>query len=588
MYMSSKIKILPKELIDQIAAGEVVERPASVVKELVENSLDAGAKNITIEIENGGINLVKIIDDGCGMSAEDARLAIAQHATSKISSVDDLYNIQTLGFRGEALASIASVSEFELITKQIEDVSATCVKVVDNKVEVTPIGAPSGTSIAIKNLFYNIPVRKKYLKTSSTEFNNIIDLFLNYVLGNPEINFKLLHNGKKVYQFSTTDTKNRFFEVLGADISDNLLPIDYNGVEMRITGFIGKPQIARNNRRLQYLFINNRPVGDYVINKRIKDAYETLIPNNLFPVFFLFLQVDPTKVDVNVHPRKLEVRFSDPQKIYQTIYRAVADTLDSSELVKNIKAPEPNFSYSQPSNYSSSFKQQVAWIPSFSTNNYSPRSNGPLPVSQSFEYSNINQERAYKILGQVQNSYIIVEDVTGVKIYDQHACSERLQYEKIKKQWQSGLLSSQKLLLPETLDLPANEALAVRENLTFFQSFGFDLNEYSNNTFAINSVPQLLSQKDYKNALHEIIEDFINKTIVGEITNEVNESTDRVLKMMSCRSAIKFGDSLTMDGMYSLIDDIKKAENPYTCVHGRPCVIEYSFVELEKLFKRRT
>lgn len=331
----SKIKLLSQDLINQIAAGEVVERPASVVKELVENSIDAAAQSITIQIENGGLQKIKVMDDGIGMDRDDAILSVKQHATSKINSQNDLFSIGTMGFRGEALASISSISKFRLITKKHGEVKGTEIQVDEPGVTVRDVGTPEGTSIEISELFYNIPARRKYLKTAVTEFNHITDLFLNFCLAYPQINWKLFHNNKPVYQFPKTNIEQRIFDVLGSDISRNLIKINYDMNGVNVVGFIGKPQVARNNRKLQYLFINNRPVNEYIIAKQVKDSFATLIPHNLYPVFILNIQVDLEKVDVNVHPRKMEVRFSEPQLIYSTIYRAISRTLDDSQLQKN-------------------------------------------------------------------------------------------------------------------------------------------------------------------------------------------------------------------------------------------------------------
>jgi len=594
--MQNKIQKLPQELINQIAAGEVVERPASIVKELVENSIDAGAKNITIELENGGINLVKITDDGSGMSQDDAKLSITQHATSKIVTVDDLFNIGTMGFRGEALASISSVCSFSLVTKREDDLSGFEIKVIDNVETFSSVGCPSGTSITVKNLFSNVPARKKYLKTAVTEYNHIVDLFINYALVHSQISWKLNHNGRTVYQYSqATDHRSRIHEVLGKEIAENLLEVNYDQGDYSLKGFVGKPQIARNNRKLQYLFVNDRPVNEYVVAKRVKDAFTTLIPNNMFPVYILFLTANNKEVDVNVHPRKLEVRFADPQKVYQLIYRAVGDVLDSNELVKSVSFSD-NKAFPEtrePSSYSNQGQpsKMLSTPMKFSggQNNsfaYQPRKtsidpNNPSEAPELFA-------RNYNILGQVQNSYIIVENENGLKIYDQHATSERIQYEKIKEQWITNKLIKQQLLLPENIELSPSEANSIRNNLSFFEKLGYELSEFSGNTFIINAVPQLVASKKYQEGLRAIIGELGEQEIsVNLEENEVPEVVNRVLNSMSCRSAVMFGDQLSMEQMYALIDDLVKGENRYTCVHGRPCVIAYDFADLERLFKRR-
>ncbi|HCC23695.1 TPA: DNA mismatch repair endonuclease MutL [Candidatus Falkowbacteria bacterium] len=607
MNSDSKIKILPPELVNQIAAGEVVERPASVVKELVENCLDAGGRNISIELTNGGVDLIRITDDGSGMSPEDARLSIAQHATSKIKTIDDLFSVVTMGFRGEALASISSVSQFKLTTKQKGRMAATQLSVFDNQIETVEVGAPEGTTIEVKNLFYNIPARKKYLKTAVTEYNHIVDLFLYYVLLHKQINWTLSHNGKVVYQFTAIDDhQGRIFEVLGREVAENLLDVDYNGVEFKIKGFIGRPQIARNNRKLQYLFVNNRPVDEYVIAKQIKDAFATLIPHTLYPVYILSLDIEPSAVDVNVHPRKMEVRFSEPQKIYKMIYRVVAETLDKNELTKQIhdfeSTSEVIFKQRERFQGANQMPVQTNWrggetglTGQFNSQisqkfDFVPQGNHNQVVLGAVESedSSITNHRGFKVIGQVNRSYIVVETNSGLKIYDQHASSERVQFEKLKQDWQAGHVSQQTLLLPEQIVFPPQEIHVVEGNSEFLQIMGFTLEPFGGNTYILSAVPQLLIDKNVKEALKELVGLLLESpNSVGNNQEDMPDSVRRVINMMSCRSAVKFGDELSVPGMYALIEALEANPSQYTCVHGRPCVIEYKYEELEKLFKRR-
>lgn len=599
-----KINILSQDLINQIAAGEVVERPASVVKELVENAIDAGANDITIEIENGGLSLIKVIDNGCGMDRQDAEKSILQHATSKLVSIDDLHKISSMGFRGEALASIASVSQFRLVTKDEQSLAGTEVLVDNNITKINDIGCATGTSVEIRDLFINIPARRKYLKTSVTEFNHVVDLFLNYSLIYPDYNLKLMHNGKPVYNFPATYWEQRLADVLGEELISELLPLDMKLNEIHIKGFIGKPQVSRNNRKLQYLYINKRPVNEFIVAKRIKDAYTTLIPKDLYPVYILDLNVNTEKVDVNVHPRKLEVRFSDPQSIYSSVYSAVTRLLDEHDLVKSvgvgelkrfipvgdvidskrqISIPVKNISYQN-------LKQQIPIKnnDSFSFKKSQDNVSDYVGMKQNFEKKsfvpNIQDNKDYKILAQVQNSYIIVETEKGIKIYDQHASSERVQYEKIKNQWRIGKLASQQMLIPQNLELTPIEGRIIVDNKNLFERLGFDISEFGGNSFIVSAIPQWFVNKDIKQIILDLVGNMDENILVGD---QISEPIDKMLKMMSCRSAIKFGDALSYEGMEALIDDLEKLDNQYTCVHGRPCVIEFSFFDLEKMFKRR-
>ncbi|MFA6536887.1 MAG: DNA mismatch repair endonuclease MutL [Patescibacteria group bacterium] len=607
------IKILSQDLINKIAAGEVVERPASVVKELVENSIDSGAFHITVEIENGGLNFIKVIDDGCGMNEEDARLSLAEHATSKIGNIEDLYNVQTFGFRGEALSSISAVSKFQLITKRAEELTASKICFENNEFSLQKVDAKDGTTVEVRDLFYNIPVRKKYLKTAVTELSHIIELFFSYALIYPQIAWKLIHNGRTVYQFPVADWPIRLADVFGNEVGEQLIKIEQKLNGISVCGFIGKPQIGRNNKKLQYVFVNNRPVNEFIVAKQVKSAYSTLLAKDVFPVFVLNLNIDSADVDVNVHPRKLEVRFSEPSLIYKTVYTVVAKNLDEHDLQTSIKSVDLK-SFTAVGKVLDEKKEFFKNRFDFDSGSNKKNESAPLDFTKikndftSFPKNlsiddwqkeslilvdnNDNNESElseeifipeYKILGQVQNSYIIVENENGLRIYDQHASSERVQYEKIKKHWQNGTVSGQRLLLPENLQLSLPEFVIVSKNLSMFASLGFEMEIFGVNSLAISAIPQFFCKTDYR----QIIKD-----IAGAITadfvfeNELSEPVEKILKMMACKSAIKFGDQLSESGMEALINDLEKLGNKYTCVHGRPCLLEFTFEELLKLFKR--
>jgi len=608
------IKILPQELINKIAAGEVVERPASVVKELLENSIDAGSFHITVELENGGLNLIKIVDDGSGMSQEDAELSLLEHATSKINDLVDLYNVTTFGFRGEALSSISAVAKFQMITKQRSELTATKIVFENNQMSVQKVNGQDGTAIEIRDLFYNVPVRKKYLKTAVTELNHIMDLFFSYALIYPQIAWKMIHNGKTVYQFPVADWLIRLTDVFGVEIGEHLLPIEQTLNGIKISGYVGKPQIGRNNKKLQYVYINNRPVNEFIIAKQVKEAYSTLLAKDIFPVFVLNLQIDNHEVDVNVHPRKLEVRFSEPALIYKTVYTAVAKVLDENDLQTSLKVSHlKNFTavgqvLDEKKNFLKKrfdFESLPEMKTATSNFDFSKQKKDFFEMPKNLtiddwqnsllEEKKENEENLrelseeifipeYKILGQAQNSYIIVENENGLRIYDQHASSERVQYEKIKKNWQSGGLTSQRLLLPENVQTSLVEASLLQKNLNLLIKLGFEVEPFGKNSFAINAVPQLFAKADYRQIIFDIIGTLDDSFIFSD---DFSEPVEKIMKMMACKSAIKFGDALTESGMIALINDLEKLSNKYTCVHGRPCFLEFSFVELLKLFKRK-
>ncbi len=597
------IKKLPKELIDQIAAGEVVERPASVVKELVENSVDAGADNIEIEIMGGGIDLIKVSDNGVGMDKQNALLSVEQHATSKLNTQEDLFAIKTMGFRGEALASISAVSEFSLISKTEKSLSGIELSLIDGKIETKEIGVARGTTVRVSDLFGKIPVRKKYLKTAVTEYNHIVDLFLKFALGYPKITWRLLHNNKKIYHFPAEESLKRISDVLGENIGRALLPISILREGISINGFIGKPEIARNNRKLQYLFINERPVNEYVIAKQIKEAYNTLIANNLFPVYILNIAIDNKAVDVNVHPRKLEVRFSDPQAVYRNVYKAVTAVLDSHDLTKSFPTQKENyqetdfyeekkvgFSIKGKANgggfFGSSIKQNEQAVIFNKEISELNKQIDEIYESEQITPSMQSPAQPFKIVGQVKKAYIIVETEHGMKIYDQHACSERIRYERLKDQWKIGRLASQKLLLPQNLELSPQEYRLTDESEELLNRLGFEVALLSGQTVSVSAVPQFLVDSDIKELLMEILGNLLEISLDILDEEKIQAPIDRILKSMACKGAIKFGDELSERGMEALINDMDKQENPYSCIHGRPAVVELRENDLKKLFAR--
>ena len=511
----------------------------------------------------------------------------------------DLENINTLGFRGEALASISSVSQFSLLTKDNDSLAGTLLEMKESGLQMSDSSAAKGTVISVRNLFHNVPARRKYLKTPITEFNHIVDLFFEFCLAYPNIFWKLTHNNKTTYQFPCANLLQRIGDVLGDEITKNLIEIDVKLNDIHVHGYVGKPQIARNNRKLQYLYINSRPVHEFIVAKQIKDAFGTLLPRDLYPVYILSLNVDTDKVDVNVHPRKLEVRFSDPQLIYRTVYHVVSRILDENNLTMKVSAAHKLFT--PIGDVLQTKKQEIKMdFPRREQSNFDYRPKAPL-VSQknsafSFErFATRNteaspfvtpsanlEEKPFDVMGQVENSYIVVKTKTSIKIYDQHASSERVQYEKIKKERAAGKIPTQPLLLPAKLELPPMETHLAKEKLPFFEKIGFDVALFGANTFVISAVPQLLQSAELKPLFLEILATLDSDRAVLEV-----DSLEKIYKIMACRSAIKFGDPLSVGGMEALIIDLEKLDNKYTCVHGRPCVLEFTFSDLETMFKRK-
>jgi len=593
MYMT-KIKKLDQDLINKISAGEVVERPASVVKELLENSIDANATQINLEIKNGGIDYISIQDNGSGMSKEDAQLAIERHATSKIFSLEDLFNIQSLGFRGEALASISSVSQFNLETKLTNSNEGTKLSIIDSKSSIESCGCPNGTKISIKELFYNVPARKKFLKSATTEYNHILELFTQIALINPQISFKLIHNNKLILNLpKSKDWLERIKQVLGSDTSKQLIPIINQGT-ITINGFIGKPQIARNNRKSQYVFVNNRPVTDFIIAKAVKEAYSSLIPKELFPTFILNIQLPPDLVDVNVHPRKAEVKFKNSQEIYLTILQTVQKSLTNNISQQiDIKSSQPVKKFNlKPSSTPNVYRPSVGYQSSLKN-----IKSIPSQISQAIRFSqellkdefsqtSPNKIGDWRLLGQIHDSYLLVEADKSILIIDQHAAAERILYEKFKNQYNQQKIKSQKLLLPITLELAKKEVELLNQSLEFLTKIGFDIDIFGNNSFIINAVPQDLDKLDIKKTILGLLDDLADNDFYK--LNTIEEKQNIVLKYAACRTAIKFKDKLQGLEQVKLLEDIYQIKDQInTCPHGRPFIMELTLDQLAKNFKRK-
>jgi len=590
----TKIKKLDQDLINKISAGEVVERPASVVKELLENSIDANATQINLEIKNGGIDYISIQDNGSGMSKEDAQLAIERHATSKIFSLEDLFNIQSLGFRGEALASISSVSQFNLETKLTNSNEGTKLSIIDSKSSIESCGCPNGTKISIKELFYNVPARKKFLKSATTEYNHILELFTQIALINPQISFKLIHNNKLILNLpKSKDWLERIKQVLGSDTSKQLIPIINQGT-ITINGFIGKPQIARNNRKSQYVFVNNRPVTDFIIAKAVKEAYSSLIPKELFPTFILNIQLPPDLVDVNVHPRKAEVKFKNSQEIYLTILQTVQKSLTNNISQQiDIKSSQPVKKFNlKPSSTPNVYRPSVGYQSSLKN-----IKSIPSQISQAIRFSqellkdefsqtSPNKIGDWRLLGQIHDSYLLVEADKSILIIDQHAAAERILYEKFKNQYNQQKIKSQKLLLPITLELAKKEVELLNQSLEFLTKIGFDIDIFGNNSFIINAVPQDLDKLDIKKTILGLLDDLADNDFYK--LNTIEEKQNIVLKYAACRTAIKFKDKLQGLEQVKLLEDIYQIKDQInTCPHGRPFIMELTLDQLAKNFKRK-
>lgn len=616
--MNGKIHILEETVANKIAAGEVVERPAAVVKELVENSIDAGANKIGIEIEESGAKLIKVIDNGSGMNKSDAVLSLERHATSKILEADDLFKITTLGFRGEAVPSIAAVSTLEMTTKTANQLAGTYLRVVGGEIkEIREVGCPVGTSIAIHNLFFNTPARLKYLKSPSTEMGHILDMVNHLSLGHPQISFCLTHNSRQIF-FSpgTANLLEVIVNIYGTETAKEMLPVKFGSSRVRLTGFIGKPNIARSSRSYMNFFVNGRFIRSRVIGRAVEDAYKSLLPVRKYPIVILNFEIDPEEIDVNVHPTKTEVRFSDERDIYLITQQSISQALRGVQLIPRIEKKSleekskdketlvnlsllekvDNSTENLEKSLAEETERLVSRVKEESTSYQSPYEIKGEEVYRR-EVTDISRETdkleevnnhvaqlpEMEVVGQIHNTFIITQSPEGMFILDQHAAHERILYEKIKSAKAQGKSTIQALLIPISLELTPKEKVIWEELRPILLEVGFEIEDFGGNTYLIRGIPTFVNNQNVLPFIKEIIDDFLNST-QKKMPGEWREKT---IITMSCRLAIKAGDSLDNSETKGLLKSLALTNNPYTCPHGRPTLIRFSLRELEENFKRR-
>ena len=575
----SKIRIMSENLANKIAAGEVVEKCASVVKELVENSIDAGANNIKVNLIDGGLTSIGIVDNGSGMDKEDAVLSFARHATSKIYKDDDLFFIETLGFRGEALASIASVAEVDMETCNSD--IGTHIHIKGGTMDIVePTQARQGTSITITNLFYNTPARLKYLKSEATELNNCVQFIEKLSLANPAIAFTLTNNDRIVVK--TSGSKNllkTIHEIYGLNVSSNMLEIKASSDDFEITGFVGKPGILKKNRNHFNTFVNGRIVRNNEINRAINDAYNTYKHEGFYPIVVLNIATDPTLVDVNIHPTKQDIKMSKMDELTSLLYKTIKEALYNNLLIPNAILDEDlnevKDNFIAPEVYDTNTKVTEVVQTTFDF------------AEPSKPSENIIKNESFKSLklypvGQVHGTYIIAENEDGMFILDQHAAHERVNYEMIKKKFHDEVPTYTDMLVPMSIELTASDYEAFMENKSVLEELGFKIEEFGINTILIKAHPTWLTKNFEGDNLRTIV-DLV-------ITNAKNFNKDRFLdslaKMVSCKMSVKANEHLSLVQMESLLDDLVKCDNPYNCCHGRPSIMKFTNYELEKMFKR--
>jgi DNA mismatch repair protein MutL len=568
------IRILDEATVNKIAAGEVIERPASVVKELIENSIDAGATDIRIDVERGGKKLIRVTDNGCGMNREDATLSFVQHSTSKIWKIEDLDNVITMGFRGEALSSITSVAKVEIITKTKDELAGTRVTVHGGKlIGISDTGAPVGTSVTVEELFFNTPARKKYMKSDSTELAHIVDTVIKNALGHYDASFTLLHNGKEQIRSPASPLKETILHIYGLEVASALLPVSFSSRFANITGAISKPEVTRGNMDALSFYINSRNITSRALSFALRRGYGTLLPQGRFPIAVLRISVDTKEVDVNVHPTKNQVRLSHEWEIAEAVTLAVNHALSDQDLIPPVRTTQSSLYEIIDSTAVIREKDTKFRVPVKDTQRRLRRTEICIEGKSDAEKPQV------KVLGQLDALYLIAETKDGLIIIDQHAAHERILFEQVRD---SKHADSQELIVPINIELNPKEKAVMKECIPYLEEFGFLISEFGTDAFAITAVPNVLGRLEDPELVHDIITDILSE---GRIKDETG-IFDRVTKSIACRGAIKAGADCSSAQMENLIEQLFKTENPYTCPHGRPTMVSFNREELDKLFKR--
>jgi DNA mismatch repair protein MutL len=609
--MSNLIKLLPDSVANQIAAGEVVQRPASAVKELLENSIDSGATSVQLILKDSGKTLIQVIDDGCGMSETDARMCFERHATSKIKETNDLFSIRTKGFRGEAMASIAAVAQVEMKTKLHEEELGTKIEIEGSKILVQEaVQTKNGTSTSIKNLFFNIPARRNFLKSNQVEIRHIIDEFQRVALTHPEVSFKMTHNGSEVFNLPIGTLRQRIVNVFGKKFNQTLVPIDEKTTITNLTGFIGKPDFAKKTRGEQFFFVNKRYIKNSYLNFAVMQAYQDLIPNKSYPSYFIYMEMDPASIDINIHPTKTEIKFEDEKAIYAILNSAVKQSIGKYQVApsldfeqetsfnlepfngnRQIKMPQikvnpdfnpfdkrpiktPNFSGSGII-AEKSRPQQIDALQQF----YAQNRNVTITEDQEEETPQLLEVESGKKIFQIHNRYIYSQIKSGYILIDQQKAHERVLYERFSFSIQNHSVASQKELFPIQLEFSSSNFVLLKEIWQEIQLLGFDIAEFGKNTISINGVPSGMKDSDYQKSFELLLEQVKNNQ--DKLNLNIQES---LVRAMAYNMSIKQGKQLTSLEINTLIDELFACSQPEYAPNGKKTYLTVSLDELEKQF----
>ncbi|MBL9162843.1 MAG: DNA mismatch repair endonuclease MutL [Planctomycetaceae bacterium] len=639
------IRQLPPSVVNKIAAGEVIERPASVVKELVENSLDAGARRIDVTVEQGGTELIRVVDDGCGVAPEQLELALASHATSKIVDADDLFRVATLGFRGEALASIAAVSRLSFRSRPIDAPIATELEVVGGAAEpLRPVGGPCGTTVEVRHLFFNTPVRQKFLRTTQTEMGHLTEALARLALAHPRVHFTLQHGGRLIHDLPPGDARQRIAALCGQELADGLIHIESDDDGIQLTGDVANPSHSRPNNRMQYLFLNGRFIRDRSLQHALGEAYRGLLLTGRFPVCFLHLQMPAAAVDVNVHPTKLEVRFQDGGRVYSQLLSTLRTKFLSTDLIARASSAPAGSAADDEILAATPAASQGLWdwakrqlgpatgdgrVPEFvpfadrdqrdalrlhrvdlpplvgrTPSAASSREANIIPNDQggdlesttsdrTADYASAAAERLDRPHGapqahgspralQIHNRYLVTETDEGLEVIDQHALHERILYEALRERVLAGAVESQRLLVPEPVDLAASEAAAAVENRAVLAQLGMEVEAFGGETVLVSAYPAMLANLPPA----EVLRSLVDQLLAGGKQPESRDILDELLHMIACKAAVKYGDRLTPQEIDALLEQRGLAQDHHHCPHGRPTALIFTREQLDRQFKR--
>ena len=594
------IRVLDNHLIDQIAAGEVIERPASIVKELVENSLDAGAQSVEVEIEAGGVRLTRVRDDGCGIPVAELKLALSRHATSKIASADDLGAIITLGFRGEALPSIASVSRFEITSRHVHEDRASSISVDGGQIgEPSPAAHPTGTTIEVRDLFYNLPARRKFLRSEVTEQGHIVRLLERLALSRDDVAFRLRSGSRTLLdapaRSNAGGAAQRLARIIGREFVDSAIELDHSAGPVRISGWIGAPSAARATSDMQFWFVNGRAVRDRLLMNAVRLGYRDVMYSGRQPAYVLYLEIDPTLVDVNAHPQKLELRFRDSRQIHDFVFRAVE---------RKLAGTRPGLSAVPPASANSGQYEQIRFSQAGATPGFAAGAGGVWAISEALRgvspesrpheletggdalsgapaYGEPGAQPLGSALAQIHGIYILAQNEQGLVLVDMHAAHERVLYEKLKEQSGSSA-PMQSLLVPVTVEMKVDELDALMAQVDEWRAAGFDLERLAPETLVVRAVPALLPADDIPALVREVIGD----VATDSASHHLDSATDRLLGTIACRSAIHAHRRLTLPEMNALLRQMEQTPRADQCNHGRPTWTQISLHELDRMFLR--